>query len=257
MPCDFQSRSRPAARAMAWGLAVALMSSLPGRAQTAAPPPSPGAPAAEQRIFIVADSLGELVSAALKKELRNRAGTTVEAFISLGSGLARNDLFDWPKKVRTVMATFKPTQVVVILGGADNQKMMNGDERLAFGTPAWNAEYARRVREIMDGIRDGGARVALWVGLPDVRDPSTNRELKIITGIFAEQAAARPGFIYLDTTRLFSATPGQYSAYLIKKDGMPLAVRSTDGRHFNNAGAELLAQTIIARLNQESPPAAP
>ncbi|MCX6996460.1 MAG: DUF459 domain-containing protein [Kiritimatiellaeota bacterium] len=261
MPCASQSQvrpralhqPRPAARAVALVVAagLALTLSPPGRAQTAAPPPSPGAPAAEQRIFIVGDSLGELVSAALKKELRNRAGTAVESFISLGSGLARSDLFDWPKKVRAVMATFKPNRVVVIIGGADNQKMMSGSELFTFGTTGWNTEYARRVREIMDIIREGGVKTMLWIGLPDVRDPQMNRDLKIITGIFATQAAARPGCHYLDTTRLFSATPGQYSAYVIKQDGMPLSVRSTDGKHFNSAGAELLAQTIIARLDQE------
>ena len=230
---------------------VMLSAGLSGLAQTVSTPSAAAGPAMAKRVFVMGDSMGELVSYALKKELTKYAGTSFDSFISLGSGLARNDLFDWPAKLRSTMTTFQPNVIIIIIGMTDDQKMKAGGNLLAFGTPEWTTEYGRRVREIMDICRAGGTKTMLWVGLPDVRDPQTNRDMKIITGILEEQAASRPGSQYMDITSLFSTTPGQYSPYILKKDGMPLIVRSSDGKHYSPAGADLLSQAIITKLEKE------
>jgi hypothetical protein len=251
-PIQRQRRNRRPARALiALILLLALSARLSGLAQPAAIPAGGGGPAMAQRVFVMGDSMGELVAYAMKKELKKYEGTSVDSFISLGSGLARNDIFDWPAKLRAVTTTFRPEAAVVVIGMTDNQNMKAGDNLLAFGTPEWIAEYGRRVRDIADIFQAGGTRTVLWVGIPDVRDPQMDRDMKIIAGILEEQTASKPGSGFMDVTGLFSKTPGEYSPYIIQKNGMPLNVRSSDGKHFSPAGAELLARAIVARLEKE------
>jgi len=244
-------RGQPGRRAAA--ALVVLAAGLVG-AQPAERPPAE--PAAGERIFIMADSMGELVFFGLKRQLASRDGVTVDGFISLGSGLARPDLFDWPAKLRSVMEAFHPTRVVIFIGTTDVQQMKSEDGILAFGAEAWKREYARRVETILQICGEGRVRSGLWIGLPDVRDPQMNRDLKIINGLFQEAVAGRRDFSFLDTAGLFSPSPGTYSAYVVQDNGMPLHVRSADGKHFNTAGAEKLAREILDRLAPGSPPRA-
>jgi len=69
-----------------------------------------------------------------------------------------------------------------------------------------------------------------------------------ITGIFQAEASSHPEVRYMETASLLSITPGTYTAYLIKKDGMPLHVRSPDGKHLSRDGADLVAAAILGQL---------
>ncbi len=230
---------------------LAVSAGLSALAQPVSAPSGTAEPAMGKRVFVMGDSMGELVAYAMKKELKKSGDTTVESFISLGSGLTRSDICDWPAKLRTVTTTFQPQVVVVIIGMTDNQSMKAGGSLLAFGTPEWIAEYGRRVREIMDIFKAGGTQAVLWISIPDVRDPQMNREMKIINGILEEETASKPGSRYMDITALFSKTPGEFSPYIIQKNGMPLNARSGDGRHFSADGAAWLTQAIVAELAKE------
>lgn len=218
------------------------------------------AAAAEERyqIYMMGDSMIREVAHAIKSRTANTGQITSESFISLGSGFARPDLFDWPAKLRDVVTQSKPRYVIVFLGAADNQPMQANFRTLPFGEPDWVQEYQRRIGTIMDIMASGGVRRVAWIGMPDMREPAAQRDMRIINNVFKEEAAKRPIIQYVDTSTLLSKVPGQFSPYIIdKKTGMPVHVRSPDGKHLRQEGGDILAQRIFSLFEADAKEAQP
>lgn len=196
-------------------------------------------------VVVIGDSMMKSVARALKKECTRR-DMSVEVLTSIGSGLARLDLFDWHLKVSDLVAEHKPRIVFVMMGANDNQAMQTGGGTLPFGSAGWGLEYGRRAGKLMDILIEAGASDIIWIGLPCMREKGLDDDVKVISRIVDQQALARPSVEFLSTYKMFSKK-GNYSAYIIQKSGMPLDVRSIDGIHLNSNGAELLAGTVTAK----------
>ncbi len=205
--------------------------------------------AAPRRVLILGDSMMQLLSHSLERELARRPGVTATTFTSLASGLARLDAFDWLGKMRSAMGEAKPDTVIVGLGTNDKQALQaEGSAVVQPGDPAWNKEYARRVGEAMDILVNGGARQVIWMELPDMRDERHQADALEINAILRQEAKLRPAIRIFDTKALLSRKPGTFSPYLIGRNGMPLAVREGDGIHLSRAGADLTAAKLVSEL---------
>ena len=200
-------------------------------------------------VLIIGDSMMKSVARALKKECVTRE-LSVEVVTSIGSGLARLDLFDWHQTIRTLVAEQNPKTVFIMMGANDNQTMQVGGAALVFGISAWNLEYGRRAGKLMDLIVAGEAEKIFWLGLPCMRERGLDSDTKVISRTVSQQAAARPNVDFISTYKMFSKK-GKYSAYIIQKSGMPLDVRSSDGIHLNRNGAELLAEAAMSEFDKE------
>lgn len=201
--------------------------------------------AAAADVVVIGDSMMKSVARALKKECTQR-DLSIEVLTSIGSGLARLDLFDWHVKVRELVTEHKPKVVFVMMGANDNQAMQTGGGTLPFGNTGWGMEYGRRAGKLMDVLVDAKASQVIWIGLPCMREKGLDADAKVISRIVDQQALARPSVEFVSTYKMFSKK-GAYSAYIIQKSGMPLDVRSSDGIHLNTKGAELLARTVTAK----------
>ncbi len=195
-------------------------------------------------VLIVGDSMMKSVARALKKECAKRTLST-ETVTSIGSGLARLDLLDWHREMRSLISTNTPKCVFVMMGTNDNQAMKTEGGTIAFGGAGWDMEYGRRAGKLMDILIDGGVSKVVWIGLPCMREAGFDSDLKAIGRIVDHQAAARSQVRFVSTYRRFSKK-GRYSAYIIQASGMPLDVRTADGIHLNRNGAELLAKLVIS-----------
>ena len=116
----------------------------------------------------------------------NRAVTASED-MQIGTGLARPDVYDWPAAVATEVQKAQPNVVVVTFGANDDQDMMAGSRYLVRATPAWQAEYARRVGLIMSEVA-GRGRMLVWLEMPPVARTRLEQTDQIIDGILR-----RPG----------------------------------------------------------------
>ncbi len=203
--------------------------------------------AAAARVWIVGDSIVRETSFALRKTLES-ANVPADSFISLGSGLTRPDLFDWHAKLRDIVTNSRPELVVVMMGASDIQDMKGNGQLLSRGTPAWDAEYARRLDGALEILAGGGVRQVFWVGLPDMRDAELNQFAHDLNGIIKTRVAARSFARFFDSASLLSKQPGQFSAYLPGPDGMPILARSTDGKHLSLQGGAILAQAIWTEI---------
>lgn len=204
----------------------------------------PSAPAADATAL--GDSMMKAVGRAIRKQYAD-ADAEVEVLTSIGSGLARLDLFDWHAQAQAMMATHSPAMAFVMIGANDNQPMRTGAGVVDFGSPGWNVEYGRRVGKLMDLLLEGGKRRVVWIGLPRMREEKLDGDVRAMEQIVEQQAAARERVTYFSTLDLLSPASG-YKAYIIQENGMPLDVRSADGIHLNRNGAEYLAKLLLAKF---------
>lgn len=205
-------------------------------------------PEKPKRVLIIGDSMMRVTAHATERALTKIEGVQSRAFTSLGSGMARLDIFDWMAKIDELVAEFNPDTTIVWFGTNDRQALRTGANIIQTGDPAWEEEYARRVGLAMDKLTASpGARV-LWLELPDMREAKISDDVNLINKIVKAEADKRPNVEFFPTRGLLSRQPGTYSPYVIGRDGMPLQIRDADGVHLNRAGADRMAEAMIKHL---------
>lgn len=194
------------------------------------------------------------------KELMDDTGmvtTTVDYKVS--SGLARPDFFNWPVHMREVIPQVNPDIVVVTFGGNDAQGLRNVDETWAVAHPPadggddadWIAEYGKRVGEVMDYLSEGN-RTLIWVGIPNDDSPDVTARMRVQDQVVRAEAAKRPQVVFVDTWARFSGNNGGWAEYRVDpRDGIGKDVRSDDGFHLNETGAQILALDIAEAIKTD------
>jgi hypothetical protein len=194
------------------------------------------------RIGVVGDSIAGDLARGLHKTVGGKH--TVVKFTRPATGLMREDVYDWAGALRGFLGKTKLDVVAVIIGGNDRQSIWKNGDRLDHGTPAWRAEYARRIARFMDVLAKSGARV-YWVGLPVVRSGEMSRDYRRINAIQREQAL-RHGFTYVSLWEAFADSDGNYTSFGRNINGVKRRLRKNDGMHFSLDG-ELLLAHVVAR----------
>lgn len=207
-----------------------------------------GDAARETRVLLMGDSIMIQLARAIERELAGKPGYEVTSAPSLGTGLARLDLFDWHRRIEE-MTGDGITDILVMMIGTNDKQPMRTDAKtiLQPHDAAWSVEYARRVARSMDIMIENAVKHIIWIELPDMREKRLQQDALEINSIIEREADARPGVIFLPSKHLLSRAPGTYSHYVLQDDGMPLRVRS-DGVHLNRAGADLLGSYIVSHI---------
>jgi uncharacterized protein len=175
-------------------------------------------------------------------------GLTVDRVGKMSTGLARPDVFDWPAKLRALVAEHKPDAIVANFGGNDGQGMVLDDGRPArFGSAEWDAAYLARVRRMVDIGRAADARVVM-LGMSTTRDPSLSRRMAHVNAL-TERAAVAAGAAYLSIWDLGAGPRGEFQD-VFTIDGLAVRTRLADGKHFSRAGALMVMDQLVARLER-------
>jgi hypothetical protein len=202
------------------------------------------------RLLVVGDSLGIDFGQPLVNDL---AATDVVSAVLDGhidTGLARPDYFNWPTELQHDLTGYQPRAVVVFIGANDPQNFMDGSTSINYGTPAWNAAYARRVGAFMAEAQSSGARV-LWIGMPPMADPALNAKMEDLNTVAQSEAASHPGVTYFASWPVLANPQGSYSAFLPDASGNEVQVRAPDGTHIAGPGAQRLSRAVIAFMGHE------
>ena len=223
---------------------------LNGLAADEAPPREEAklAAAEKQPALMLGDSMMRLMGKAIEKELK-ADGYEATTFSSIGSGLARLDVFDWFSRIDSTMKAAKPVVVVVTLGANDRQALQDGSGNvLQFGTDEWREEYGKRIGRAMDVILENGAKRIIWLELPDMKEHLHQNYADLVNAIYAEQAAvpSRKDKVFLFSMRRhLSKVPGKYTSFLMSPQGQALQVRDADGIHLSQQGAKIIAKALV------------
>lgn len=200
------------------------------------------------KILVIGDSMMRVTAHALELEAAKRTGVVVRSFTSLGSGLARLDVFDWIAKVKELTNDFKPDATIAWFGTNDRQAMKNGDEVIQPTAEGWNAEYSRRVGEMMDLLAPTEGTHVIWLELPHMRDAKIQSDVDAINKLVLGEAEKRERVEFFRTRPILNRKPDVFSPYVVGSKGMPLEVRDSDGVHLNRAGADLMAAKLMKQL---------
>ena len=125
-----------------------------------------------------------------------------------------------------------------------------GGEELECCGPDWAAEYAYRVRRMMNTYRQRGDARVYWLTLPLPRDRDLQkvaRSVNVAIRVAAEPYRAQVRV--LDLTELF--TPGGRYRDAMEVGGRRQIVRDADGIHLNADGAELAADVVLEAVRRD------
>lgn len=210
------------------------------------PPIATRAPTADAplRVWLGGDSMTIELSQSVEDAVVDRAEIDLDTHPQVSSGLTRPDFFDWPAYFRDEVLPGEPEVVVVMFGANDSQGMEIDGSPHQPSSEEWQAEYRRRVGVVMDQLR-GDGRLVVWVGQPHMRDAGFDERMGVLDAIYAEEAEGRPWVRFLDTREILSPDGDGYQA----TDGKT-SLRQSDGIHLDRAGADLVADAVLERIEE-------
>lgn len=235
---------------------VATSSSMPGPRQTTSPTTHATSTTRPQvvfnaqrplRVLMVGDSLLPYIANGMVKISQPLPDLDVKYVSKTSTGLIYTKKFDWFTTVKTLVAQYRPDVTVAIFGANDRLPIQSGGEVFRLLSPEWQAEYGRKVGDIMDIANQAGARV-VWIGLPIMRASDFNGTCRSLNAITSRACAAHPNAVFLDTWGLFSDRNGNYSAYLADSSGRQKLMRAPDGIHFTPTGGDRVANALTSLL---------
>ncbi len=209
----------------------------------------PAKPRPLKTLLVTGDSLSTPLDTSLARSLAP-AGVKVLREPHLGSGISKSFLVDWGQLSSDQVRKDKPDAVVVFIGANEGFPFeLEGGKKIECCGADWAAEYANRVRAMMNTYRAKGAARVYWVKLMTPRSKARADIGRVVNA--AIDVAAEPWKTQvrlIDTIAVF--TPKGY------RDAMPIdgeetIVRQPDGIHLNDTGAAFLADIVIKRIGQD------
>jgi hypothetical protein len=218
------------------------------RALKPLPAPTPAAPL---RLWVGGDSLAAGPSWAVFELAQATGVIKTLAEYQVGTGLNRDEFWDWPKHMDAVVRARDPQVSVFMVGANDDQPITADGEAYAPPDPKFIEEYRRRVDELMTTLTADGRRL-VWIGMPPMRDGEYSSAMGLIDQVMAEEAGKHPRVVYVDTYAMFSepGAVGTYAQSLPDETGQLVDMRLDDGIHLNVAGSQYLARAVMTELGK-------
>lgn len=206
-----------------------------------------------KQVALVGDSMMAVGLAPVirRKMTRENGGRFVRAYRS-GTGLGRPDVFNWPAQYPQMIGTARPELVICAIGTNDAQNFQIERSVYAFGTPAWKAMYAERVRDFAKLLTQDGAQV-LWIGMPVMRESGFSRRMASINVLVKEVVAEFPQITWIDPNTYIAGSGGSFEQYRQDQLGKLVRLRADDGIHLSEEGAAYLLPAISSWMQRVSP----
>lgn len=196
--------------------------------------------AADARIvLVIGDFLGSALADGLTQAYAENPDITVVDRTRGSSGFVRDDVFDWPAEIKTLVEAEKPAAVVVMLGSNDRQQMRVAGERFPAGSAPWTKEYQQRVTALVTALKETAVPFA-WVGLPAFKSGKMSDDV-LVFNEFYRAATIEAGAQFVDIWDGFVDEGGVFVSTGPDISGQPVRLRTSDGINFTAAGKRKLA----------------
>lgn len=193
----------------------------------------------------------------LERCLESYVGVEVRREGALGTGLARPQDLDWFVELARLQQEYRPDLVLGQLGGNDCTSAWEprSGKRWYFGTKAWDAEYRRRVGQLVGEVASRGARMG-FLGQFAVRRPG-NRSCFARVDEATRAGALDAGAWFLSLRPLTLRGSDSVLETVPGPRGTLRKLWTRDDLHLTRAGAEVIAAKVCTqlerRLSLESP----
>jgi uncharacterized protein len=211
-------------------------------------------PARPLRVWVAGDSLVQVPGESLERATGARGAIEILGIESrLATGLGQPGVYNWFTRIADAISELRPNAAVLSFGADDGHDYLGGvpaGRKIGkLGTPSWNAEYRRRLDGVTRELNAAGIYV-VWIGLPIPAGPGFRRSFAVINKLLRSVAEAHPtGSTYVDTWHMLDSKQGGYAEYLRNASGRLVLMRARDGVHYQPAAGDLIARTILQRLN--------
>ena len=133
----------------------------------------------DKPVVFIGDSMMKMLGKGMEKAFKAKEVTPAESFSSLGSGLARPSVFNWPVKAKELCERVKPKTAFVSLGTNDRQNLESRSGSMAVvGTDEWRVEYKCRIEELLDALYTNGVTHAVWMLSTRSSSPASSPRLR-------------------------------------------------------------------------------
>lgn len=209
------------------------------------------APRKLQSVLVTGDSLSQPLDAEVARRLaQDGSGVKTVRDAHLGTGISQSDIVDWGSLSVDQVKTKHPEAVVMFMGANEGFPMEVKGKQVECCSPAWAAEYATRVRRMMNTYRQAGVARVYWLNLPTPRDKDRQEISNAVNAAIVAAAAPYKAQVrVLNMNALF--TPGNRYRDAMAVDGRQEIVRESDGIHLNQSGAEVAAGQVLAALRRD------
>lgn len=208
------------------------------------PPAEPEIPVVEKTpdartVLVVGDFMAAGLAEGLDTAFAENAGVRIVVRSNGSSGFVRDDFYNWPEQITTLIETEKPAAVIVMLGSNDRQQMKVGEVREQPRSENWTKEYERRTEALGKAVAE--AKVPfLWVGMPAFRVQKMTSDMLAFNDIY-HQAAESNGGEFVDVWDGFVDENGAFVTSGPDINGQPVRLRADDGINVSKAGKRKLA----------------
>jgi uncharacterized protein len=252
VPVKAQRRSAPSVRQVAKRAVRGNAVSAPVqglRFDTAEQPATPVVKLDNAKIvLVVGDFMAGALAEGLTEAFEDSANVKIVEKWNGSSGFVRSDFYDWPASLPGIIAEIKPAAVIVMIGTNDRQQILAGNERVTVGTPAWSAEYEKRVQAMAAALK-GGRAPAIWVGQPALRSSQMTASMLAFNDIYRRNIEAAGGS-FVDIWDGFVDETGAFQQMGPDMNGLPSRLRGSDGISFSKAGKRKAAFYVEKPLRQ-------
>lgn len=190
-------------------------------------------------ILVVGDFMAGSLAKDLETVFAENASVKVADRSKGSSGFVRDDFYNWPAEIGTLLETEKPAAIVVMLGSNDRQQMQIGEVREAPRSEAWTKEYENRT--LAFGKHISTSKVPfLWVGMPAFRSGKMTSDMLAFNEIY-RASAEQSGGEFVDIWDGFVDENGAFITRGPDINGQLVTLRADDGINFTRAGKRKLA----------------
>jgi uncharacterized protein len=200
-------------------------------------------------VAVMGDSLGQLLAQGLEEAFQETPQIGFRHKAKDGSGLVRDDYFDWVKTARAIAEEQPKTDAAVMMIGAnDRQALASDGESVEPLSERWREIYASRIDAVIEVFKEKGIPFIL-VGLPVMKAERLSADLEQINEIERAEAE-KAGAAFVDIWDKFADERGQYNAFGPDVNGEIVKLRAVDGIHFTDAGARKLAHFVEGEIKR-------
>ena len=229
--------------------------------------------------MVIGDSLADWLGYGLGQVFAETPEIGIVRKFKPDFGLARDDARldapGWLQVVKDLLATEKPSGIVVMLGlndrlplrdrgpaakittaipdndhpvpveGQRQPQSSNSD----FHTDKWAELYSKRIDDMIAALKTKGVPI-VWVGLPAIRGTKSTSDMSYLDELYRARAE-KVGITYVDIWDGFADEQGRYTQQGPDFEGQIRRLRTYDGVNFTKFGAEKLghcAEQDLRRL---------
>jgi len=217
-----------------------------------------------KRILIIGDFIAASVADGLIALYADNPDIVVLKHAEAASGLVRDDYYNWPDQLTTLMETQKPDMTLISLGANDRQSFRLEGRVVEYGSEEWEKNYRLRIRKLAGELeQQTPEKPWLWLGLPPFQKQQLSASALVFNGYYREEVTKIGGH-FVDIWHGFVDDKGVFNFSGHDVNGQIARLRPADGINFTANGRSKLAfyaneviQTLLPKVTEPEEIAVP